>query len=382
MKTTANLLVTLTCCLGAAEVRAIDFRWVRTSDGFYSAPASWDQPTGFPAEGDNAIFDLNASFTTDFVLSRSSDGLRVTAGDVTFGTINQISYSVQDITIDGGNLTIAPANGGTFDLASPDGTLPIGLDGNGTLTIEPGGSASVLNGQIGVMPGSTGTATIRGAGSRWNISRFLSLGLDGDGTLTIEDGGAVGVGNLGAAIGDLFNSTGRATVRGAGSTWGMSGPLFLGSFGDGTLLVEDGGAVSNTDAIIGFFEQSTSQATVRGAGSTWSNSNPLVVGREGDGTLTIEDGGSVSNTNGTIAAEFRGVGRVTVRGAGSTWSNSGDLVVGLGVVGDGTLLIEDGGSVSNTEGANRRWGQHQSGDCPRRRIDMDQFGRPVRRQCG
>ena len=43
--------------------------------------------------------------------------------------------------------------------------------------------------------------------------------------------------------------------------------------------------------------------TVSGTGSTWDNSGSLYVGREGTGTLLITDGGAVSNTTGDPVAE-------------------------------------------------------------------------------
>jgi T5SS/PEP-CTERM-associated repeat protein len=42
------------------------------------------------------------------------------------------------------------------------------------------------------------------------------------------------------------------------------------------------------------------------------------------------------------------IGTVTVTGDGSKWTNSG--FVAIGDSGKGTLTVEDGGSVSNTDG--------------------------------
>ena len=82
-----------------------------------------------------------------------------------------------------------------------------------------------------------------------------------------------------------------------------------------------------------------------GAGSTWTNGGLLSVGTAGTGTLTVENGGVVSNTDGFIGFATGSQGAVTVTGTGSTWINSGVLSVGNG--GAGALTIENGGVVSS-----------------------------------
>jgi len=64
--------------------------------------------------------------------------------------------------------------------------------------------------------------------------------------------------------------------------------------GGASLMIKDGGAVLNDFGFIGTVDNSTGTATVSGAGSTWSNGGFFGVGQGGNGTLTIEDGGSVS----------------------------------------------------------------------------------------
>ncbi|GAH17853.1 unnamed protein product, partial [marine sediment metagenome] len=72
----------------------------------------------------------------------------------------------------------------------------------------------------------------------------------------------------------------------------------------------------------------------------------------GSGSLTIQNGGVVSNTDGFIGKKLGGSGTVTVDGSdpngnASTWTNSGNLTVGD--LGTGTLDIQNGGTVSNME---------------------------------
>ena len=224
--------------------------------------------------------------------------------------------------------------------------LYVGYEGDGALEITDGGVVSNTIGEIGYESGSTGAVTVSGVGSIWTNSSELRVGGDGDGTLEITDGGAVS--NTTGEIGYGSDSTCAVTVSGAGSTWTNSSELYVGESGNGTLDITDGGVVRNTDGCIGYDSDSTGAVTVSGAGATWTNSSWLDVGYSGDGALDITDGGAVSNTISRIGCESGSTGAVTVSGAGAIWTNSGGLEAGR--YGEGTLDITNGGSVSNTEG--------------------------------
>ena len=219
----------------------------------------------------------------------------------------------------------------------------VGHFGNGTLTIRNGGAVSNDFGFVGRYSSSTSTATVDGTGSTWTSSSDLNVGASGTGTLTIRNGGAVSNGT--GTLGDDPGATGAATVDGAGSTWTNSGKLYVGNSGSGTLTIRNGGAVSNGYGFLGNNPGATGAATVDGAGSTWTNGGDLFVGAAGGGTLTIRNGGAVRNSSGVVGNNFGGTGAATVDGAGSTWTNSSELYVGAS--GDGTLIIRNGGAVSN-----------------------------------
>ena len=82
--------------------------------------------------------------------------------------------------------------------------------------------------------------------------------------------------------------------------------------------------------------------------SPWNVGGDLTVGDVGTGTLLVENGGIVSNIYGYIGKNSGSTGSVTVSGAGSQWNNSDNLYVG--VSGTGTLLVENGGIVSSKNG--------------------------------
>ncbi|MBM4018781.1 MAG: PEP-CTERM sorting domain-containing protein, partial [Planctomycetes bacterium] len=225
--------------------------------------------------------------------------------------------------------------------------LFVGYDGNGTLNVEAEGQVRNTYCYLGFDSGSTGTATVTGAGSKWTNSGALYVGYNGNGTLSVEAGGQVS--NTDGYLGSYSGSAGAATVTGTGSKWTNSGVLYVGLYRNGALKVEAGGQVSNTDGYLGYSSGSTGTATVTGAGSKWTNSGVLYVGVSGKGTLNVEAGGQVSNTTGYLGYKSGSTGTVTVDGSGSVWNNSGALYVGGSITsagGAGSLTVRNGGQVT------------------------------------
>jgi len=81
----------------------------------------------------------------------------------------------------------------------------------------------------------------------------------------------------------------------------VTGDLFIGFDGAGTLNINPGGSVSNTgNAGLGVnSEDSTGTVTVRGPNALWTIGGQLNVGQFGTGNLTIENGGSVTFSGGS-----------------------------------------------------------------------------------
>ena len=270
--------------------------------------------------------------------------------------------------------TFAFGTGGALNLnLDGSGDLGAGYHGAGTLRIADGVAITSSVGYLGYQSGSTGTATVTGAGSKWNTSD-LSVGVYGSGTLNVEAGAQVSS-RYYCYLGCNSGSTGTATVTGAGSTWNNSGDLCVGYSGSGTLTVADGGTVtaqtlyaslSNLlgngtitakgavlDADIVFDAIHGPQPAVAfGTGGTLNlspdGSGTLGAGYQSAGTLRIADGVAVTSYVGYLGYNSGSIGTAVVTGAGSTWINNRDLYIGR--VGSGTLNIEAGGQVSNSTG--------------------------------
>ncbi|MEM0965648.1 MAG: PEP-CTERM sorting domain-containing protein [Verrucomicrobiota bacterium] len=181
------------------------------------------------------------------------------------------------------------------------------------------------------------------------------------GTLTVNGGSLLALQNA-----DITNSgvgpVSTATVTGIGSQWNMSQGIRVGNEGMSSLTISNGGLVTNSTfqgipgpgrSVIAFGSGSTGSVTVTGSGSQWLNRDPnntatrtsFDVGTNGNGSLLIEAGGLVSNDDGIIARNASSTSTVMVTGMNSTWDNSDLLNIGQG--GTGTLNVEDGGFVTS-----------------------------------
>ncbi|HMP80081.1 MAG TPA: hypothetical protein PKD54_11560 [Pirellulaceae bacterium] len=222
--------------------------------------------------------------------------------------------------------------------------------GNGSV-LGTYGSVSVVRGDgyVGLNGGSSGIATITGAGSHWFNSRELHVGRDGHGEMNVLSGGRVTNQSHGY-VGRSAGSNGTVVVRGDGSEWHNTGSLFIGWQGSGELRIEEGGYVVNDYGRVGQFAGSSGSLTVTGAGSHFHNNSFLTVADFGSGYLRIEDGGIVSSVGSAeLAARSNSYGEALVRGQGSQW-NSGNWLTIAGNNATGHLRIEDGGVVTSTVG--------------------------------
>ncbi len=252
----------------------------------------------------------------------------------------------EDWTIDGGNY--ATIDDGTQTV---DGTLTVGGYDFGGLYISYGGSLNVTGGlhhYIGKDAGSIGFVSLDGAGSRLSMSGFLYVGGFGTGTVDITGGSAqissILVGNRNGSEGQL----------------GISG----------------GGSLSTTGAWIGAEAGSEGSATVTGAGTAWtSTGGNFHVGQSGTGALSIADGGKVTAPAVSIASNPGSYGTVLLSGSPggrgtletrsvSKGSGQGTLTFDGGILrarsdslgqlltgfGAGEVVIDGGGAFVDTNG--------------------------------
>jgi T5SS/PEP-CTERM-associated repeat protein len=173
------------------------------------------------------------------------------------------------------------------------GSLHIGYFGDGTLELIDGGTVTSSDTIIGQY--ATGAVTVTGAGSEWINHNDIVIGGDsaqgaGNGTLTINNGGTVTNGRT--LIASFSGSMGEVTVDGVGSAWTSSTQIHVGESGMGTVTVANGAHMLSGSGMVGVNGGSMGIVTVGDVGSIWT-SDSLFVGLFGGATLAITDGGLV-----------------------------------------------------------------------------------------
>jgi T5SS/PEP-CTERM-associated repeat protein len=171
-----------------------------------------------------------------------------------------------------------------------DGALTVGWYGQGSLTLEGGGSAESLHGIVARMPEGDGSVIITGSDSLWTVLDTLSIGglptaPGGTGDVTVIAGGALEVGmNL-----HLWEQ-GTLDVLGGKARVG-SGPL---PAAVDTLAVLTGGTLSGRGEVTG--DVINSAGTIAPGASAGSLTVQGGFAQDAEGTLAIELGGSTAGT--------------------------------------------------------------------------------------
>jgi T5SS/PEP-CTERM-associated repeat protein len=342
----ANLCVDCRCdCRGAAGVLCLSLSalvWC------VAAPAGASDVTWITSSGgsfsDEANWVPDLPFSSDvpdvndiahFGLTTSSVGSPVTY-TVTFST----DPTNQRLIVEDDRVTF-DLNGHTYRATSPIAVV-LGTESGrlGRLAVMDGFLSTPLQAdiEIGSVAGSSGTLQVLTDGLVLG-SPEIFVGVNGGGTLSIFNGGDVIADNT--TLGLTSGVTGTATITGGGSSL-LADQLVVGSSGIGMLNITAGGRVDSTDGIVGDAVGSTGTVTVSGANSRWQMSDWLRVGFSGDGTLRIEDGGTVRDE----VALVKGSAVVT---GGSTWINEFTLNVGTTSASPGNLTIESGSQVQSGE---------------------------------
>ena len=332
---------------------------------FYGVLGYYDGSYGLGTVSDaNSLWDNTGSFGVGVF---GNADLFVTDG----GTLNSLESGIAV----GPNsvATVEVSSGGTWTNTD---AMAVGIMGDGTLSITSGGQVTTTDAYIGGVDleaphvdmspflgddplDGTGTVEVTGADSRWDLSGDLYVGYTGTGTLEISDTGVVT--SESGMLGFSADSVGTVTVTGDGSQWDVNDVLTVGGAGEGTLVVSDRGRVTAGDVQIGGYIPAEGFETLadfldpdavlpEGTGTITViteavlESDGLSVGLWGDGTLDVNDGGQVVSGWAELGVGPDAVGTATVRGLTSTWTIDDELTVG--VYGQGDLTIAGGGQVS------------------------------------
>ena len=236
----------------ALPLQAANKTWTNPVTGSWTTAANWTG--GVPTATDSATFNQAGDYTVNFSsVFQSLNNMSFSAGTVTFERLAspatlQITDASggRDLTI--GNATLNMGQSLTVNITVGDDVI---INSGGTINVRAG---SFLNPQDlfvnagGTLSLANGTITPSGTAQI-------------DGTLTVSNGGDVNSGS--AFMGAVAGSTGTATVTGAGSTWmNTNGAFVVGELGNGVLTVQSGGTVVGNIDFIGNVASSTGMATI------------------------------------------------------------------------------------------------------------------------
>ncbi|WP_167518119.1 autotransporter domain-containing protein [Brucella pseudintermedia] len=277
-----------------------------------------------------------------------------------------------------GTVTVSGTDGnGNVSTWENSGHLYVGDQGSGALTVMGGGRVTNRSAIVGNSSGSTGAVEVSGSdgngnASTWEASGSLSIGDQGSGELTVKGGGKVTSRN--GWIGYSSGSTGAVVVSGSDgngnvSTWEASDSLFIGVEGFGQLTVADGGRVDASTVHIGidgsgngtlnlFGSEAGGRGVLetgyvaRGRGAAVFTIDGGVLRANGDeidylrnfraGDVIVGAGGAFIDSNGFnigIGAELWGLGGLTKIGSGTLTLSGMNSYTGVTTVEGGTLLV-------------------------------------------
>ncbi len=156
-----------------------------------------------------------------------------------------------------------------------------------------------------------------------------------------------------AIIGSAAESTATLTIQ-QGIDWQANGPVVIGQAGSGRLELLEGITSGGTTSAsmpslnLGVLAGSSGELDIHGSRSVLDVPGVLQVGVEGQGTITIENGGQLNSDHGMIAVAGQSDSAVIIRN-GSAWTVEHSVSVGVGDQAQGQLQILDGSSLTCEE---------------------------------
>jgi T5SS/PEP-CTERM-associated repeat protein len=284
--------------------------------GLFSVGATSEQDTGHlviglkPHDGGTVTLTGGGS-----LLAIGGD---IDVGEYGQGTLN-VSNGAAVLSYNG-YLGYQPGSSGVVTL-SGSGTawqvlndLHVGYRGLGQLSLSDGAQllgdpSGITTLHVGTEVGSQGTLTLTGANTQVQLyDGSLVVGDDGHGTMTVENQAAVNSGF--AYIGGGQQAIGLVQVTGSGSRLDVGYSLWVGVTGQGSLAIAGGGAATCNYLSVAAFPGAAGTMSVSGSSSSctvaqdaliggWLDSNADVPDRNswndgGTASMTIEHGAALS----------------------------------------------------------------------------------------
>lgn len=297
--------------------------WIGTTPDWNNT-ANWSTGAVPAGAGTTVIGAGGAAFPSLSGIAANVNILRVGAAGSTASLALSAGASMNATTTEIGSLA---GETGLVQVSGPttswtNGDLYVGAYGTGTFTLSGGATATFGNVHTGFRAGGSGTTVLSGANTSLSTSGAHFIGNSGRGSLSILAGARAD--DRGAAtIGYNAGASGTATVSGNSSIWNVSYSLVVGDRGTGTLNISDRGVVT--------------------VGST---SGFARIGNYGQGSVVISDGGVLRTNQGIMGWNAGSRGDLRITGENSLWLANTYLMVGN--LGSAEATFDNGGTVRIT----------------------------------
>ncbi|HEY3887620.1 MAG TPA: hypothetical protein VGL73_03535, partial [Caulobacteraceae bacterium] len=321
---------------------------------------------GFKLDTGDANIILGSGSTAVGFASLADAGTRWTiGGDLTIGELGKGELDVTggaSLAFNGDSISVGESkNGGKLVLSGANSSLTmsqasifaVGSSGNGEVDVNQGfqldtGKTDVVIGASG----GDGKVVLSDSGTNWTMGGSLAVGLDDDGALTISNGATLTL-SPGATLGvgaETF-SDGTLTLDGATSKLVSTGAnLQIGVGGRGSLDIQNNATLdwSGQSVTLGVNADSTGTINVTSGGTF--KVGQLTLGSQGTGVIDVGD--TVGGTKGTLTVlgdtvlgAGPGNGQIDLD-EGSKATFSGEVMVGT--VGSASLSLDGASSAMIT----------------------------------
>jgi T5SS/PEP-CTERM-associated repeat protein len=217
------------------------------------------------------------------------------------------------------------------------GNLAIGVAGQGSFTLSNGGLATGLkNLSLGIEKSGKGFVSVDGEETRLRLDGHLVVGDNGQGSLSFSDGGKIkGMDDL--ALGVRKSGSGTVSIDGKGSGWNLDffGNLLAGDQGRGSLSITHGAEVSMLGAILGKQQSGHGNISIATKAELFTGDD-LTLGAKGEGMLSMNHG-KASLSGLVLGVSASGKGTVDVGFKSELSVQLGDVIIGKN--GSGVIAV-------------------------------------------
>jgi fibronectin-binding autotransporter adhesin len=309
-------------------------------------------PVSVGTSGGSGTINVSSGAHWDGVQSSQTSDIGVTNSIGVMNLFAEATAEVGSMTLGVSQLSNGRLNVGQNAVLTSPGSIYIGRSGSGTIHLTEGGSITSQQGIIGWEANGSGSVVIGDPGTTWvttgthPINHRMRVGWAGTGELTIQGGAFVGVASTADVGGNTTGQnggTGTVTVTGDGSVWNVAQGVTLATntFSTGTVHLNNGG-IFHTSGVVKGNAIGTAKLSFDGGELRLTGDQGSLFGGFAAGDLELKSGGGTINTQGFListAAVIGGDGGLKKTGSGRLLMAGACTYSGATTVEAGTLAL-------------------------------------------